>query len=229
MGSIALDNSESVYIHDSTGSADPVAISAAEGSSLANLMKNRERFDYTWADQSERAAQLGMVQGSRGYQEDIKSEYLFDNGAWRLALPYIEFTASNINVPDTTFYGAGVLSVDSASSTDTTMVTSPSTDVLRFVNPGIYSVQSHWQLRNSSDTGWAPVTARSFIDLVQTGGTGLTPIHRYSVGSGEDQLSFSIPSLRVVSSNSDYTQNIYKTNGVGSTLVKTRVRIARIG
>jgi hypothetical protein len=109
------------------------------------------------------------------------------------------------------------------------MVTSPSTDVLRFVNPGIYSVQSHWQLRNSSDTGWAPVTARSFIDLVQTGGTGLTPIHRYSVGSGEDQLSFSIPSLRVVSSNSDYTQNIYKTNGVGSTLVKTRVRIARIG
>lgn len=90
MGSIPLDNGESVYIHDGTGSADPVAISAAEGSSVANLMKNRERFDYTWANSTERTEQTGMVQGSRGYQEDTRAEYVYGSSGsvWQLtALP----------------------------------------------------------------------------------------------------------------------------------------------
>ncbi len=229
MGSITLDNGESVYIHDGTGSADPAAISAAEGSSLANLMKNRERFDYTWADSSERDGQTGMVQGSRGYQEDTKSEYLYDSSAWRLALPYIEFTGSNPSVPDTTFWGLGALTVDGSASTDTTFITSPSNDLLRFGNPGVYAIESHVILRNSADSAYAPVSARSFVDFVPSGGAGGIPIHRYSVGAGEDQISFSMPSLRVTSANTDFALYIYKVNGNATTLVKSRTRIARIG
>lgn len=226
MGSIPLDNGESVYIHDGTGSADPVAISAAEGSSIANLMKNRERFDYTWADTTERTAQTGMVQGSRGYQEDTKTEYIYDNSAWRLSLPYAEYTTTVSNVPDGIAVLLGTYVIDSAQSTDSSMLIMPSTGIIRFVNAGIYSVQSHTQLRNSGDTTWAAVTARSFIDL---GLLSTDPIHRSMVGAGEDQISFSMPNLRVPANNTDYQHTIFKTNGNSTTLVKTRLRIARLG
>jgi hypothetical protein len=226
MGSIPLDNGESVYIHDGTGSADPVAISAAEGSSLANLMAKRERFDFTWADSGERTGQTGMVQGSRGYQEDNKTEYLYDNSSWRLALPYAEYTASQTNVLDGVISLTGNYVVDATQTTDTTMVTIPSNGTIRFVNAGIYAVQSTTEMRNSADNAWAPITARSFVDLDTT---ALVPIHRQSAGAGEDQMSFSMANVRIPSNNYDLVHVIYKVNGNATTLCKTRLRIARLG
>lgn len=158
MGSIPLDNGESVYIHDGTGSADPVAISAAEGSSVAALMANRERFDYTWANSAERVAQTGMVQGSRGYQEDTKTEYLYDSSAWRLATPYIEFSGGNQVIPDTGEHGLTGWSVDGTRSSDTTMVTN-SLHGFTFVRPGIYIIQM--RVAGGSGGGLTMLTAET--------------------------------------------------------------------
>jgi hypothetical protein len=228
MGSIPLDNGESVYIHDGTGSADPVAISAAEGNSLADLMRRRERFDFTWANAAELDAQTGMVQGSRGYREDTKSEYLYDNSTWRLALPYAEYTATQTNVADGTFTGLGVFAIDSGQSTDSSMLVPQSSGIVRCVNPGIYSIQAHTLIRNSADDAWLPVTARSFLDISVPPGVPI-PLHRASVNAGEDQISIAMPVLRITASNTDIEVRIFKTNGVGTTRCKTTVRIARLG
>jgi hypothetical protein len=227
MGSIPLDNGESIYIHDGTDSADVVAISLAEGNSVAKLMRNRERFDYTWADSTARTAQTGMVAGSRGYQVDTRSEYIYDNSAWRLALGYAEFTGTTgSGVPDGAFYGTNTYTLDGTRTTDSTMVTFPGSDLIRFVNPGIYSFESVFQLRNGSDTNWVAATGRSFSDLSLIVGS---PIHRAYVGPGEDHIALSMPCLRITTANTDIAHYVYKINGDGGTLIKVRGRIARLG
>lgn len=139
MGSIALDNGESVYVHDGTAAADPVAISAAEGSSVANLFKKRERFDFTWANAAERGSQTGMVSFSRGIQEDTKTEYVYDGGQWRLASPYIELSAGNQSFGAGNYLAQTGWSVDATRSTDTALVT-VSGGVFTFVRAGIYMI-----------------------------------------------------------------------------------------
>jgi len=227
MGSIALDNGESVYIHDGTGSADPVAISAAEGSSVANLMKNRERFDYTWADSTERTGQTGMVQGSRGYQEDTKTEYIYDSSVWRLAVPYAEYTTSISSAAENTLLLAGDFSVDSANSTDTTMVTLPSSGTINIVRPGIYSISSFTRMRVSGDTGPDSSTGRSFVEIsIPPGYENI--IQRQPIPQFEDSGSLSLPTLRVTAANSTYQFVVFKQTGHTTPLIKTRIRIARL-
>ena len=227
MGSIALDNGESVYIHDGTGSADPVAISAAEGSSVANLMKNRERFDYTCADSTERTGQTGMVQGSRGYQEDTRTEYIYDSSAWRLAVPYAEYTASISSAAESTLLLAGNFSVDSTNSTDTTMVTLPSSGAINIVRPGIYSISSFTRLRVPDDSGPDPATSRSFVEIsIPPGYENI--LQRQPIPTLEDSGSLALPTLRVTAANSVYQFVVFKQTGDTNTLVKTRIRIARL-
>jgi hypothetical protein len=79
-----------------------------------------------------------MVQGSRGYQEDTKTEYLYDNSAWRLAVPYIEFTAGSQALGAGVYSGQTGWSVDSSRSTDTSMVT-VSGGVFTVVRAGLYA------------------------------------------------------------------------------------------
>lgn len=217
MGSIPLDNGESVYIHDGTGSADPVAISAAEGSNLANLMKNRERFDYTWANSVERTTQTGMVQGSRGYQEDIKTEYIYDNSDWRLALPWSEFTASKSTGDTAITTTVGTLSIDSTQSTDANFVTPGASGILTLVQPGVYLI-SVTLATNAATTG------RTFIEILYPGSTVYS---RSSIVVGEDTGTLTTP-MRTTAANTSFSVNFYKITG-GTTTVATRVRIARLG
>ena len=217
MGSIALDNGESVYIHDGTGSADPVAISAAEGSSVANLMKNRERFDYTWADSTERTGQTGMVQGSRGYQEDTKTEYIYDNSVWRLATPYIEFTGgtqslSGSGVPD----ASSGWSVSTTNSTDTTLVT-VSGGTFTFVRAGIYSIMVTGSLSALGSIPYQNVTT----DSAGNQHVSIGPFSGLPVGT------VSIPAFRIASDNTPLY--FWITNTVASDYTNRTVRITRIG
>lgn len=226
MGSIPLDNGESVYIHDGTGSADPVAISALEGSSVANLMKNRERFDYTWADAAERAAQTGMIQGSRGYQEDSKSEYIYDNSAWRLGLAYAEYTSVTTGVANSVVTSLGSFTLDASASTDSTMATPGGTGVIRIANPGIYSISSLCALKVGAGAN-DPATSRTFIDVALSG--SIDPLQRMSCQTGEDRVSLSLPTYRVAVANTDLLFQIFKnTSGSAGTYVDTRVRIGRL-
>lgn len=214
MGSIALDNGESVYIHDGTGDADPVAISALEGSSVAALMRNRERFDFTWADASERGAQTGMVQGSRGYQEDTKTEYLYDSSAWRLAIPYIEFSASTLAMSASTWLASSGWSVDATRSTDTTMVT-VSGGVFTFVRAGIYSISTNAAVTTPGTT---------VFQLLSTDAAHLATVS--IAGFVANVSTLNVP-YRITADNTSLYLWAYNTSA--SDLSDRRVRIVRLG
>lgn len=216
MGSIPLDNGESVYIHDGTGTADPVAISAAEGSSLANLMRNRERFDYTWADAAERGAQTGMVQGSRAYQEDTKTEYLYDNSQWRLATPYAEFIGADVVIPFGALVGHSSWSVDSSRSTDTTFVT-VAANTFTFVRPGVYMI--------SMTCGFSSATAADWFVNWATD-VGLTQ-HLAINGFDSNWSTITFP-YRISSDNTPLYVGVF-VSGAAATMTNRRVRIVRLG
>jgi hypothetical protein len=213
MGTIALDNGEVVYIHDGTGSADPVAISAAEGSSLAALMRNRERFEYSWATSSARTSQTGMVQGSRGYQIDTKTEYIYDGGAWRVEPAYIEFTAANqaVSAGSTQLTG---FTVNAGKTTDTTLVSWSLTNFV-IARAGVYL------LNFSANLSAVTQPAYFYFDSAGGGATslGATPIVGF-VGSASDLFR---------STGASQSMYIWITNAAACTVSNQSVRIARLG
>lgn len=223
MGSIALDNGESVYVHDGTGSADPVAISAAEGSSVANLMKNRERFDYTWANSTERTGQTGMVQGSRGYQEDTKTEYLYENSQWRIAVPYSEFTSPSVSAVDGNWTTMGSLSIDSTQSTSTTFITSVgSNGGITIVDPGLY-VLSAFAVAASATAGVTLIQMSSNSDP----NNAASRLARGSFVNTDDTATLTTIQ-RVAAANTPYYFAILNNSG-GSRTINTRIKITRLG
>lgn len=117
-----------------------VQASQAQGDSVELALSKRERFDFIWATSAERTAQTGMVQSSRGYQVDTKTEYLYDNSSWRLAIPYAEFNFASKSIPTGGAYTSlGQATVDPTTSTDTTFVVAPVGDgQFRIVTPGVY-------------------------------------------------------------------------------------------
>ena len=216
MGSIPLDNGESVYTHDGTGDADPIAISAAEGSNLAALMRNRERFDYTWANSTERGAQTGMVQGSRGYQEDTKTEYLYDSSAWRLATPYAEFSGSNISMGAGIYEAGNAWTVDATRSTDTTFVT-VSGNAFNFVRPGVYMMSATAEL--------SAVGSNAFQDWTTD---GIAPPTQFIAINGFFGGVSTVQSLyRISAANTPIY--LWAYNNISGTLSGRRTRIVRLG
>lgn len=137
---------------------DPTSIvqeSQTQGASIQAALSKRERFDFVWANSAERTAQTGMVQGSRGYQVDTKSEYIYDNSAWRLSLSFIRFSGTgNMATSGTGWIGPANLTLDAAASTDSGMATigaSGSSRYIRLVNPGVYTIQ--WTSVISANVG----------------------------------------------------------------------------
>lgn len=111
--------------------------SATQASSIHAQFAMRERYDYMWANSTERGAQTGMVQGSRGYQIDTKTEYLFDGGSWRLSTPYAEYNSASVTVPNNAYTNIGALTYQSGSSTSSTF-TSAVGNYVELVDPGVY-------------------------------------------------------------------------------------------
>lgn len=216
MPSISLDNGESIVLADGTSAGDPFASVNALANSVADLMGNRERFDYTWANSTERTAQTGMVQGSRGYQEDTKTEYIYDP-TWRLALPWAEFTASKTGSDSGSTTTAGTLSLDATQSTDSVFVVPGASGILTLVRPGVYLISVTAQIGIAT-------TGRTFVEILYPGSTVYS---RSSIVVGEDTGTLTAP-VRTVSDNTSISVNFFKTVG-GSSTTNTRVRIARIG
>lgn len=193
-------------------------ISAAEASNLASLFALRERFDFSWANASERAAQLNMVQGSRGYQTDTRTEYIYDNSSWRVAVGHIEMTATAV-VPNGAVALVGSFTVDAALTTDTTMATPTASGTVSVVRPGVYAVSSLTTMIQ------APATGRTFIELADP--TGI--IYRSSIVVGEDAGSTSMPNLRTTAPNSLIEFRIFRNVAAPTGPTNTRIRLTRIG
>jgi hypothetical protein len=64
--------------------ASLVQMSQTMGDSIQAAFAKRERYFFTWANQSERDAQTGMVAGSMGDQIDIQADYIYTGSAWRI-------------------------------------------------------------------------------------------------------------------------------------------------
>lgn len=204
---------------------DPVSIvqqSQTQGDSVQAALDKRQRYDFVWADSTERTAQTGMVQGSRGYQFDNKSEYLFDNSNWRLTPSHAEFTASK-QIPNGVGVTIGAFSIESTSSTNSTFIVPAGDGILTFVDPGVYAISTMSFVRNTADTTFLPVTGRAFVEIYTVTNT----VQRMSINVGEDRGSVALPNLRVTVANQDIYFGVYQTTG-GNALVKTTARITRI-
>jgi hypothetical protein len=204
--------------------SDPSSIvqeSQAQGDSIELALSKRERYDFVWENSAERTAQTGMVQGSRGYQVDTKTEYAYDSSNWRLALPYAEFNSSANASPNANVLSIGTMTVNPTTSTSTTMaVAVPARPGnLTLVDSGIYSITA------TSFYG-GTINGRTFLAVNEYVST--VPIVRFGATTGET-LSSIAAVYRTSSSNFEISFQFFKNTTVGSTDVNTTVRIARLG
>lgn len=117
--------------------ASLVQMSTAIGDSVQTALNKRERYDFVWANTTERNNQTTMVQGSRGYQIDSKAEYIYDNANWRLAASYYEANSTTNPISTANSGTINVLTANS-NSTDTAFISS-GTGLVTVENAGIYS------------------------------------------------------------------------------------------
>src|SRR5690606_4537248 len=69
---------------------------------------------FRWADATERAAQTGMVEGDRGYQEDTGFDYYYDGSNWLVNLPGLNLvTPSSVVGSGASVSGRGVVVLSS--------------------------------------------------------------------------------------------------------------------
>lgn len=212
--------------------SDPASIplaSQAQGDSVQAALNNRERYDFVWANSGERSGQLGMVQGSRGYQIDTRTEYLYDNSSWRLSTPHAEYTFSATPITTAgTAKPAGNLSFDSSQSTSSTFTTtsaSPATGQVIIVDPGIYAYSA-----TVSTVGAVGISARAFVEVSFDSNPATTSQikSRVTIGVGEDRTTLSVANVRTVSANQGLFLRFYHQNG-STVSIDGRVIVTRLG
>lgn len=210
---------DGIYMLDKSGSASLVQESQTQAATIQAAFDKRQRFDYVWDTSTERTAQTGMVQGSRGYQVDIRSEYLFDNGGWRLAIPHAEYTATktipNAGASSTT---VGNFTMDSNHTTDTQFTTATSDGTITLANPGLYAFSAN------VDFNTPTITARFFIEL-----TNGSIILARAVGNSDTILSIALPNLFLEVSSFPISLGAYQASGSSRASVTSRLRVTRLG
>lgn len=193
-------------------------------SSVQDALNSRQRHDYVWANQAARVAQTGAVQGDRGYQTDTKTEYIFDNNTWRLALPHVEYTASQ-SIPSAGGAPtlAGVFTMDTSKTTSSTFTSASGSGGIIINSPGLYAISTLTFLGSSLAT-----TGRSFIDLAGTSSGDTQLLMRVSINESEGYGAISLPNYRTTASNTAIYFRVYQTSTSGARTATTRVRITRI-
>lgn len=182
---------DNVYFTSGTQPESSENESSIQASSIQAALSVRQRKSFIWANDADRGTSSGMSQGDEGYQLDTKQRWEFDNGAWRLSLPYAEFSQGNKAVPANTYTAWDGLTINSSASTSTDFAIASSAGIT-LVNPGIYSI---WIRGNAS--GWAQNNA-SFVNLT------LDAAHASSEAIGNAAAGnalVSVPFLRTTAPN----------------------------
>lgn len=201
---------------------DPASIvqaSQAQGDSIETAFGKRERFDFVWANSAERTGQTGMVQGSRGYQIDTKTEYLYDNSNWRLATSYSEWNHGPQVVGTGVEAQATALTINNTLSTDTAFITTTGAGIINFVNPGIYAVS--WTITLNAG---APGTQGYASVAYGPAGANIISLAAFALTGG---VTVSIPFLRTTASNTTANLRLYQNSGANTTM-SSILRIGRI-
>ena len=194
--------------------------SQTQGAAIQVALNKRQRYDFVWPTSTERTAQTGMAQGSRGYQVDTKTEYLYDNSAWRLATSYIEFNNGSSGSPQS--YPNGVLTapspltVNMTLSTDTTFVTTTSGNIT-FINPGIYALS--WTISAQASTG-----TNSYAAVYDSAGlTNFITLNGFTQGA----TTVALPFYRITAANTTLYPRINNLSG-GAVNMFSFLRVGRI-
>lgn len=201
--------------------SDPTSIvqaSQSQGDSVQTALNKRERFTYVWPTVTERNAETTMVQGSIGYQVDTKTEYIYDNSAWRLATSYAEYSAGAVSVTNATYTALTGWTINSSNSTDATF-TSVSAGVLTIVSPGIYAVSLTLGLGLTGGTTFADITTDAAHNNI------------VSISSFTGNVAtVSVPFLRVTVANTPLYMWVYQTSGstTTTTVGQSVLRVGRI-
>lgn len=205
--------------------SDPASIvqaSQSQGDSVQNALSKRERYDFVWANASERTAQTGMVQGSRGYQVDTRSEYIFDNSNWRLAVPYAEYNNSGLTITSGVYSAFTNWTQNTTTTTDTAF-TSVSTNVLTLVNPGVYAF--------TITTDGSP-NSSGFVDFtMDVAHNQIISLSAFTSGVS----TCVVPFYRATASNTLIYMWVIQTSGSNGTISSTatnptvRLRVGRFG
>ncbi|CAH0296471.1 hypothetical protein SRABI26_04395 [Arthrobacter sp. Bi26] len=138
----------------------------------------------------------------------------WDGASWKTS-GHCEWYRNNQVVPNTTVWGVGALTQDSAKTTDTAFVTHPAGDVLQFRDAGTYSI-------SFTAVADAAMTGRSFVEF-QTGGVAIIR----TVTSGEDRGSAVIPNFRATAGQ-QLLFDTYQSSGANRT-IDFRIRVTRVG
>jgi hypothetical protein len=217
---MATTTPDNIYYNTGTGPQSIATTTAGIASSVQSAFSKRQRYSFVWPTASERSAQGGMVEGSIGYQVDTKTEYQYENSAWRLKTPHIEFTATSPNVGSGDGTLAGNFAVDTTRTNSPAMASAGGIGIITLTNPGLYSIST------LSALGIA-ATGRSFLDLATTADdSGL--LYRAPIPTGEDKGSIPMPNYNATVSNSPLFFKVFQTTGT-IRAITTRVRITRIG
>lgn len=226
LANIVLPSGETIFYADSVTPYSAATISSSEASSLAALMGNRERYSYEWANAGARGAEVGMRQGSLGYQVDTRTEYIYDSGAWRPSFAYYEGNATSAVTPTGQDRGAGSasgLTIDSSASTDQTFITT-NTSTIRFTRTGIYSINMA-----SKETGNNACTGQTQIVISESPLFSSVPA-RLANGmfSGALMASATVPFYPVYAPGSQLYIHFYNDSGANRTIA-SKVSIGRLG
>lgn len=213
---MGVTSPDSIYAHDGSGPASLVTVSQTMASSIQAAFDKRERYDYVWANSAERAAQTGMVQSSRGYQIDTKSEYLYDNSAWRLAVPYAEYSKGSQGVNSGVYTGVSGWSVVSSATTDTNLV-SITNYVVTFINPGVYNI--------SMTTGYSGSPTGGFTTITPDIGH----LSWYDIGEYIQTIGTTGSFIRTTTANQTVYLWTYQASGGLLNLTFGNLRIVRLG
>lgn len=205
--------------------SDPASLvqeSQSQGDSVQAAFNKRQRYDFIWANSTARTLQTGMVQGSRGYQFDTKTEYIYDNSVWRLLLPYAQVNSTSTSAVATNFTAVTSFTIDPAATTDTTFIVASGNNI-QLVNPGIYSMTCVG--RDLSSTGLPNISQV----MISTNPLASVANDRVAVGYFNGTIIATAPLIyNAPSANFNLYFFIYNGDAV-SRNVSALLRIARIG
>ena len=205
--------------------ADPTSLvqeSQTQGASIQVALDKRERYDFVWANSSQRTSQTGMVQGSRGYQSDTKSEYIYDNSTWRLALPYAQVSSTSTTCAAGAFTAVNNFTIDNSLSTDITFVQATG-NTITLVSPGVYSMT--FVGRDLSSAGMPGISQV----MISTNSNSAVANDRVGVGYFNGTILATAPLIYNAPSANFNLYFFYYNGDPGSKNVSGLLRIARIG
>jgi len=194
-------------------------MSSAMSDSMQIAFNKRERADWVWANSGERSAQTGMVQGSRGYQIDTETEYIWDNSIWNITRPHTEWTVASKSISSSTVTDVGTLTLDASASTSSTQATIAGQGAITVVNTGVYAFHGLvW-------TGGIFSGSRTFAEINQGGSN---TICRNNSVNTETMVNICMPNMRITVTNTTVYLRFFQQSG-GSLSVQGRIRLTRLG